>query len=410
MLEITKDNVLDYLKQHIEDFDDTVPVQVSMIGEGSEEEDGDGYVNYIFRIQSRKAAYVLKQSRPYGRVTSFPMGVYRNELEYDAMRIYYAISPEYVPRLYFHDPVNYIFVMEDVSRLKVARFQLVDRKMFPRMGQQVGEFMGRTAFYTSEYYLPREKFREIACRFDNSPMRRIMEEGIFVDRFNQPTEVIYGPEFAAFMDSLSEDTRFETERFKLRRKYMSHADCLIHADLHTSNVLVSDEEMKVIDMEFCFVGPFGYDLGYMIGNLISQYAAAAYKPYESEEARKRFKAYILATIRSLYQNFQEHFILSWNEDVKDEYRNQQGLLQSILEEIMVDVPGYACCVNWFRATAQIGYPEFDVIKDLDLKKKAVGLSLMIGWEFMFSRYRYRSVDDVIQGILDVEKVYQKQVR
>lgn len=34
------------------DFDDSLPVQISMVGEGTEEEDGDGYVNYIYRVQT----------------------------------------------------------------------------------------------------------------------------------------------------------------------------------------------------------------------------------------------------------------------------------------------------------------------------------------------------------------------
>ena len=410
MLEITKDNVLDYLKEHIEAFDQNGDVRISAVGEGTQAEDGDGYVNFIYRVQTDQASYVVKQGRPYGRATGFPMAVYRIHLEYDAMRILHAICPEYVPEVYLYDDENCTIVMEDVSRLKVARFELAAKKMFPSLGRQIGEYIGKTSFYTSEYYLPREKFRELQCRFMNSQMRRIMEEGIFVDRFESPTDVAYGPEFEGFMDSLGSDTRYETERFKLRRKYMSHADCLIHADLHPSNILASEKEAKVIDMEFCFMGPFGYDLGYLIGNLISQYSAACYKTFDSEEERKRFKAYILATIRQLYVTFEESFLECWIAEVKEEYRNQQGLLQSILEETMVDLPGYASVVNWFRATSQIAYPEFDVITDIDARKKAVGLSLMIGWELMFSRYRYRTIDDLIQAVLDVEKIYESKIR
>ena len=43
------------------DFDDSLPVQISMVGEGTEEEDGDGYVNYIYRVQTPKESLVLKQ-------------------------------------------------------------------------------------------------------------------------------------------------------------------------------------------------------------------------------------------------------------------------------------------------------------------------------------------------------------
>ena len=46
-------------------------------------------------------------------------------------------------------------------------------------------------------------------------------------------------------------------------------------------------------MEYAFFGPFAYDMGYFTANFIAQYAAAAFRPFETEEARKEFKAYCL---------------------------------------------------------------------------------------------------------------------
>ena len=160
--------------------------------------------------------------------------------------------------------------MEDVSHLKIARFQFNKNKMFSDFGRQCGDCMARTEFYTSEYYLSREEYRQLQTKFDNTPLRKIMEDGMFMDRFGCETmDQSLGENFEDFARQITDDSRFVTERFKLRRSFMSHADALIHADLHTSNVFASEEEMKVIDMEFSFMGPFGYDLGYMTGNLIS---------------------------------------------------------------------------------------------------------------------------------------------
>lgn len=108
-------------------------------------------------------------------------------------------------------------------------------------------------------------------------------------------------------------------------------------------------------MEFAFMGPFGYDLGYLVGNLISQYCAACFKRFPSEQNRKQFKAYLLATIKSLIETYMKTFTLCWERSVKERYRGQQGLLQSILQEVMVDMPGYASMVNWFRSVSDIPY-------------------------------------------------------
>lgn len=314
-----------------------------------------------------------------------------------------------MPYLKFQDRENNVFVMEDVSDLKVVRFQLNKNKMFPELGRQCGEFMAKTEFCTSEYYLSREKYRGLQKHFENTELRRIMEDQMFLDCFGCDVDYSLGNNFADFASQFSKDSRYRTELYKLRRKFMSHADGLIHADLHTSNILASRDEMKVIDMEFAFMGPFGYDLGYLVGNLISQYCAACFKRFPSEQNRKQFKAYLLATIKSLIETYMKTFTLCWERSVKERYRGQQGLLQSILQEVMVDMPGYASMVNWFRSVSDIPYPDFDVIENKDAKRNATVLSLMIDWGIMFGRYKYQSADDLIETIIGIEEEFRKSL-
>ena len=87
MIKITKENIIPYLKEHLPDFDDSLPVNISMVGEGTEEEDGDGYVNYIYRVQTPKESLVLKQGTDISRVSQQEIATYRNRLEYNSMRI-----------------------------------------------------------------------------------------------------------------------------------------------------------------------------------------------------------------------------------------------------------------------------------------------------------------------------------
>ena len=406
MITITKENVISYIKERIPSFDDSIPVEVSCVGEGSGKEDGDGYVNYIFRIRTDREAYVVKQSLPTARISQAPMEMDRNLLEYECLRIRYSITPEYTPRPIFHDPDNNVLVMENVSDLKVARFLLAENVTLENFGRMCGECAAKNEFYTSEYYLSREDFRNLTCRFMNTGMRKIMEDGMFLDRFCEPFEDSLGPEFREFAELFSRDSRYVTELYKLRRSYMSHADALIHADYHTSNALVSDDRMKIIDMEFSFVGPFGYDIGYMTGNLISQYCSACFRPFDTEEERTSFKAYLLATIKRMYYTYFLTFANCWNEDCKLRYRDQNGLRLSIFDEVMVDSVGYASMVNWFRSASTIPYPDFDVIEDAAARRAATTLSLLIDWQIMFQRYEYKSADELVDTILFVEKEFE----
>ncbi len=405
MLIISKENIIPYMKDHLPGFDDTLPAEITCVGEGTPEEDGDGYVNHIFRVRTGKDSYVLKQGLEEARVSKLTMELSRIRLEYDCMRIRFSITPEYTPAPVFYDAENNLFVMENVSDLKVARFQFNKNVRFDDYGRMCGECAAKNEFYTSEYYLDRDRYRDLICRFMNTRMRKIMEDGMFLDRFGEPFEDRFGEGFLEFAQLFSRDSRYVSELFKLRRSYMSHTDALIHADYHTSNVLVSGDVMKVIDLEFAFMGPFGYDIGYMAGNLISQYCAACFKAFPDEGERKEYKAYLLATIKSMYYTYFLTFTDCWNEDCKTRYRNQNGLRRSIMDEVMVDSVGYASMVNWFRTVSTIPYPDFDVIDDRNARQEAETLSLLIDWQIMFQRYSYDSVDDLIDTILYVEKEY-----
>lgn len=409
MLILDKDNIISYLQKHMPEIDFSGDVSVIAIGDGSQtaEDDGDGYVNFLFIVKTNEISLAVKQSRELSRVTNGAMTLERNHLEYDAMKLFNAIAPDYVPAVYFIDDENRVFVMEDasVNGRKISRFQLNQNRIFPELGKQCGEYLARTAFYTSEFYLPTKDFRQLTCRFMNEDMRPIMEEGLFLTKFGTGYETELGQEFYDFAESISEDPDFYTERHKLRYQYMTKAEGLIHADLHTSNLFTGEDSLKVIDMEFTFCGPFSYDIGYLMGNLISQYTAACYRDFPSEKERLEFKAYLLKTILELYHSYVDHFIQNWNQDAKDIYKNIPGLQKEFEKSILLEAPGYASIVNWFRVAGKIPYPDFDTITDLDKKRDAMALSLLIDWQIMFHRYEYKGIEDLIEDILFVEQNY-----
>lgn len=409
MLILDKNNIISYLQSRMPEIDFSGDVSVVAIGDGSQtaEDDGDGYVNFLFLVRTDKISLAVKQSRKLTRVIGGEMTLERNHLEYDAMKLFYTIAPDYVPKVYFIDDENHIFVMEDASvdGRKICRFQLNQNRIFPELGKQCGAYLADTAFYTSEFYLPTKDFRQLTCRFMNEEMRPIMEEGIFLTKFGAEYETGLGQEFLDFSRSISEDPAYYTERHKLRYQYMTKAECLIHADLHTSNLFAGENSMKVIDMEFTFCGPFSYDMGYLMGNLISQYTAACYRDFPSEKERLEFKAYLLKTILELYHSYMDRFIRNWNQDCKDIYKNLPGLQKEFEKTILLEVPGFASVVNWFRTAGKIIYPDFEMITDLDKKRDAMALSLLIDWQIMFHRYEYKGIEDLIEDILYVEKNY-----
>ena len=99
MIILTKENVTDYVKSRLDFFNtDGGPVTVSAIGEGSVEEDGDGFINMVFRVSDGKYHLIVKQSTAEPRCKGdFVLDVNRFKLEYESMQIRKAIVPDLIP-------------------------------------------------------------------------------------------------------------------------------------------------------------------------------------------------------------------------------------------------------------------------------------------------------------------------
>lgn len=408
MFKITKENIIDYMKRNIAQFDDSEPVKVSVMGEDptADEGEGDGHVNFVFKILTAGRSYVLKQGldEPRNLHNGVKVVSYRNETECDTMTILHEIVPEYVPGILFQDRENHIFVMEFIPNLKAVRFQLMKENQIPDLGVKVGDFLARSSFYTSEYYLNRTEFRGLQSRFENTELRIIMEDGIFLHRFGTDLDPSMADSWERFQQ-ISDDPACQTNRLRLRRKFMTHSDCLIHSDFHTSNIFLSDQGLKMLDFEFSFMGPFGYDLGYFTGSIVAEYCASCFKPFDSQEDRKKHKAYLLSVIKTLFDSYNDTFCTCWNKHSKAEYKGQDGFLDGILREVLQDTVGYAAITNWCRTSGVHCLPEYDSIENPESRKYAMAMAVLLDHEMILRREQMEKVDDLIDLIIHFEKTF-----
>ncbi|MBR5046907.1 MAG: phosphotransferase [Eubacterium sp.] len=412
-MDITKENIVDYVKSRLDFFQADGDVKVSAIGEGNPEEDGDGFINFVYRVSDGIHPLIVKQSRVKSRAKgAYTLDINRYKLEYESMKLRCAIVPDLIPKVYDCDEENRVVITEDVSHLNISRFQLMKGVTFPLLADHIARYMAATEFYTSEYYLPTKDYRDLAVHFMNSTMRDIMDNAMFLTKVVEEDTVArpLDPDFVTFSRRVVADPDVLIARQKLRHLFMTKGECLIHGDLHTSNIFAGQEETKVIDMEYTFCGPFSYDLGYFTANFIAQFTAACFRPFESEEARSAFKAYCISVIRDTYLKFCDYFIEYWREDAKDVYRNVKGLEEDFRLTTLREFIGFAASPMLGRICTPTPYPDYDSIEDYVQRHNAKCLSIIINRQMLLKWETYQSIDELIRDIYTIEEIYCRNIK
>ena len=88
---------------------------------------------------------------------------------------------------------------------------------------------------------------------------------------------------------------------RLKCKFMGSAEALIHGDLHTGSIMVTQDDTRVIDPEFAFYGPMGFDTGAFVGNLLLNYFSQDGHATEADD-RATYKVWVLETAETFWQH------------------------------------------------------------------------------------------------------------
>ena len=234
---------------------------------------GDGNLNLVFIVVTSFApitSLVLKQALPYVRMVgeSWPLSVDRNRYEHRALAEYSRIVPDLIPRVYHVDDAQALFIMEDLSRLVVARRGMIARRPYPRLARDIARFAAETVVRTSDFYLPSADKKALVARFVmNTDLCKITEDLVLNQPFVDAPENSFEDELRPDVERLWQDEAARVAVERLRRAFVSRSEGLLHGDLHTGSILAGADETRVFDAEFAVGGPFGFDIGMFIANL-----------------------------------------------------------------------------------------------------------------------------------------------
>jgi len=361
------------------------------------EEIGDGNINYVFRVRSRAngKSIIVKQADRLLRSSGRPLDITRSKREAEALRIYADLTPQFIPQIYAYDDTMSAICMEDISYCGNLRKELMAGHPLPaNFAENAASFLADAVFATSDLFLPPEEKKERVSAFINPELCAISETLVFSEPYcngKSRNRIIPGNE-VFIQKTLYNDEALKAEVSSLRETFMNKADALIHGDLHTGSIFIGNNTgtaidkngttepcMKIIDPEFAFYGPIGYDLGNIIAHLYCAWMYAAFIRGASDKikigidirsdipilqtssASDGFIERIAATIEALPQLFTAKALERCKTVPLSDPLYNERYIRRRLAEILADAYGFAGTEIIRRAAGDTKTAEFDAM-------------------------------------------------
>jgi 5-methylthioribose kinase len=277
---------------------------------------GDGNLNLVFIVTSGEAGLVVKQALPYVRLVgeSWPLPLDRAHFEREALKIQAAYVPMHVPKVYHFEPEQAAIVMAYLSPHIILRKGLIRRVKYPKLADHLSTFMAEMLFRTSDLGMPagaKKAAQALLCQ--NSALCKISEDLIFTDPYriaalNRWTS----PELDGLAAAFRADAPLKVAVQELKWAFLTRGEALLHGDLHTGSVMVTEADTCVIDPEFAFFGPIGFDVGAFLANLMLSYYAQTGHAGEPD-AIAAYRRWLLDTIEAVWTGFETKFLALWRK-------------------------------------------------------------------------------------------------
>jgi 5-methylthioribose kinase len=373
---------------------------------------GDGNLNLVFIVKGTAGGIAVKQALPYVRLVgeSWPLPLSRSHYEYLALTRQARLAPGLVPDVLHHNEALALVVMELLEPHIIMRKGLIAGTFYPRFVGDIATFLARTLFFSSDLAVPAaEKKEGIAAFAGNHALCKITEDLIFTDPYrvaeqNRWTQPWLDATAAAFRADL--DLHAAVSRLKL--KFLNAPEALIHGDLHTGSIMVTEGSTVVIDPEFAFYGPMGFDLGAVIGNLLMSYLASAGHE-RSPGDRRQFEAWVLETIQNVWTEFAREFIELWRTEARgDAYpptlfagaagaARLEAERQAYMQRLFGDTVGFSAAKIIRRILGLAHNIDFELIEDPKRRAICEARSLRLARAMMVETSSFPSISAVTKA-------------
>jgi 5-methylthioribose kinase len=374
---------------------------------------GDGNLNLVFIVEGSAGSVCVKQAVPYVRVAgpSWPMSPERAFFENSYYRAVAPFVGRRIPSVYHYDPGLYCTVMERLSPHIILRHGLIAGRRYPDLARDMGEYVARACFFTSDLAWPFERKLEAAALFAaNKALIRISVDLIFADPYigserNRHTS----PQLDAIAADFRRDGPLKAAAARFGQKFLTQSEALLHGDLHSGSVMVTEADTRVIDPEFAFYGPIGFDLGAFFGNLLMSWYSQPGHAHAGDD-RVAHQEWLLEQAGAFWRTFRGQFLALWaghgDGDAypaalfsrTEEAAHIEALRAAYLDSLFADMLGFGACKMIRRILGFAHVIDFDRIADAGLRGRCETDALRMAHLLLTHPAQFRSMDQVIDAV------------
>jgi 5-methylthioribose kinase len=379
---------------------------------------GDGNLNLVFIVEGNRDGVVVKQALPYVRLVgeSWPLPLERSWFEYRALIEQARHAPGLTPEVFHFDRAQAMIVMEYLRPHVIMRKGLIRGIEYPHFAGDIAEFLAATLFNTSALAgTAAEHKARVELFAPNTALCKITEDLVFTDPYREaPLNRWTRPYLDADKQAFERDSALKVAAQALKLKFMTSAEALIHGDLHTGSIMATGEDTRVIDPEFAFIGPMGFDVGAVIGNLFLAYFSQG--GHEAgAHARDAYRTWILAQAEEVWSGFYERFLGLWraassgdaypaslfpSDDDRAAMEKERG---RFLRALFEDSLGFAGAKMIRRILGLAHVEDLESIADPERRAKCETKALRLARELMLGASGFSSLADVTGAARAIEQ-------
>ena len=244
--------------------------------------------------------------------------------------------------------------------------------------------MAKSLYGTSALCMDGGSFRSKVSEWSrNTALCALTEQVIFTDPYHT-VEINHWttPHLDSYVASLQADKDLKVAVADLKRKFVGSTEALLHGDLHTGSIMAKEGSTYVIDPEFAFYGPMGFDVGAVLANLF-----LAYYSQQGHTGGAVYADWLLAETVKIYQMFESKFLSLWSEGGEGEAFRRgpfpkdsaevKSAQKDYMQRIFYDSMGFAGAKMIRRIVGIAHVADLDEIKDEGIRSECEKRSLTL---------------------------------